>query len=299
MISRSAGQCRAEYMKPALFAREIRPRRAPYRAFHHVFIVTAGHAEATFDTERHALEALSALAFPEDCDAVLHLHAGAEAYLLGVSPELLIDVIGNKAESVLIRIFTERPSLISANSDDAGKPRADLDGLAQGFLREASLPGMGSEMAIAAYMRLILMELWRASGWQGETTGGRGQDDDILQRFRRLVEMHFRQRRPIGFYAQALGLSHDRLHAICTRTLGRAPKDLIQQRILQEANLRLERSGMPLQEIAHQLGFPDQTYFSHFYKRATGMAPNAYRRSVALNDKAAGKQAFAQFAEWP
>jgi AraC family transcriptional regulator, transcriptional activator of pobA len=291
-------QYRGEYLKPALFKREIKPARFPYLDFYHVFLLSGGKAEVAFHGERHNMEEQSAFAFPPSCNATLTLHAGTEAYLVGVTPELLIDIIGNKAESVLIRIFTERPALIDGTTTVA-EPQTDVASLAKGFLREASLPGLGSEMAVAAYMRLIIMAIWRAGDWDTGDVVSRGHDIDILQRFRRLVELHFRERKTIAFYAQELGLTHDRLHAICTRALGRTPKSLIQQRILQEANLRLERSGRSVQEIAHQLGFTDQTYFSHFYKHATGISPNTFRRSVSPSTNFLNDAEFAKFAEWP
>lgn len=289
-------QFRAEHYAAALHKRSIRPAQSPYDDFTQIFIVSDGQAEAAYSGETHRMPRQSVFVFPPSLNPVLTLAAGTDAYLVGVSQALLIDVIGNKAESVLLRIFAERPALRTA---DDGVLFDQIIPLAKGFLNEARRTGNGSQMAIAAYMRLVLMAVWRSGDWEAPVTTGHGLDVAVLQRFRQLVELHFRDRKPVSFFADQLDLSHDRLHAICTRTLGRTPKELLQQRTIQEINLRLEKSGSSIQEIAHQLGFTDQTYFSHFYKKATGQPPQQYRLLSRQNGNLRVEAKQAEYADWP
>ena len=291
-------QFRGEAFNPTLFRRIIRPGRAPYGHFFHIFVLIDGHAVAEFSQETHALSEQAAFTFHASVAPTLSIDPGAEALLVGLSQELLIDAIGNKAESVLLRTFSERPAIVTLDAAST-ETFADLVNLARGFIKEVMVPGRGSDLAIAGYARLLMMTLWRTGEWEKPTATGHGLDVAILQRFRQLVELHFRERRPIAFYAKALGLSHDRLHAICTRTLERTPKALIQQRIMQEANLRLERSASSIQEIAAQLGFPDQTYFSHAYKRVTGISPHEYRRRTMGPESRATRAVTAEYFDWP
>ena len=288
---------RGERFASTLHRRLLRPTKPPYADYFHVFLLTDGRALVEFDGENHELAIRAAFSFPANAAPMITLDPGGEALLVGLSPDLLIDAIGNKAESVLLRTFTERPAIVTM--DAASRSTfSELAALASGFLKEVMLPGHGSEMAIAAFARLILMTLWRTGDWDTPNVTGHGLDVATLQRFRQLVELHFRERRSIVFYAKSLGLSHDRLHAICTRTLKRTPKALIQQRIIQEAVLRLERSASSIQDIATQLGFSDQTYFSHFFKRETGVAPQAYRNDVQRAGSAPGAKP-PQYADWP
>lgn len=294
----SAEQFRGETFSPTLFRRIVKPSRPPYGQFFHVFVLIDGYAQAEFSQESHALSEQAAFTFPASIEPTLSIDPGAEALLVGLSQELLIDAIGNKAESVLLRTFTERPAIVTLDAAST-ETFGDLINLARGFIKEVMVPGRGSDLAIAGYARLLMMTLWRTGEWEKPTATGHGLDVAILQRFRQLVELHFRERRPMAFYAKALGLSHDRLHAICTRTLERTPKALIQQRIMQEANLRLERSASSIQEIAAQLGFPDQTYFSHAYKRVTGISPHDYRRRTLGPESRVGGGAHAEYFDWP
>ena len=291
-------QFRAEHLLPTLHRRVIRPAREPYSDFFQVFVLFDGRATVEFGDERHDLGSRSIFSFPPSVQPQLTLLSGADASIIGVSQELLVDVIGNEAESVLMRIFTERPAILSGDALST-ETFSEIAFLIKGVLKEAGLPARSSHMAIAAYVRLIVMNLWREGDWEDAAPGGHGLDIATLQRFRQLVELHFRERRPISFYAKALGLTHDRLHAICTRTLDRTPKKLLNQRILHEANLRLERSGSSIQDIANQLGFPDQTYFSHFYKRETGISPHRFRSDFMKVGNSASGARRAEYAEWP
>ncbi|HWU62608.1 MAG TPA: AraC family transcriptional regulator [Ensifer sp.] len=291
-------QFRGEAFNSTLFRRLVRPSRQPYSQFFHIFVLIDGRAVVEFADENHVLSEQAAFTFPASTAPTLSIDPGAEALLVGLSQELLVDAIGNKADSVLLRTFAERPAIATLDGTSA-EVFGDLIHLTRGFLKEVMVPGRGSDLAIAGYARLLLMTLWRTGDWEKPASTGHGLDVGILQRFRQLVELHFRERRPIAFYAKALGLSHDRLHAICTRTLERTPKALIQQRLMQEANLRLERSASSIQEIAAQLGFADQTYFSHAYKRVTGISPHEYRQRVMAPEARARRAVHAEYSDWP
>jgi AraC-like DNA-binding protein len=39
----------------------------------------------------------------------------------------------------------------------------------------------------------------------------------------------------------------------------------------------LQSTQLPVQEIAHQLNFPDQSYLGRYFKRYTGVSPTEYR----------------------
>lgn len=121
----------------------------------------------------------------------------------------------------------------------------------------------------------------------------------LLHRFRQLVERNFRRQRPMTAYADDLGITADRLHDICRRTTGRPPLQLVHERLTREAMLHLERSARTIQQIAEQLGFRDPTYFSHFFKRQTGLSPAAYRRRVRTAGEEQRAAGAASYADWP
>ena len=48
---------------------------------------------------------------------------------------------------------------------------------------------------------------------------------------------------------------------------------------LSRAKNLLKSSDIPIEEIAHTLGFKTNWYFAHFFAKSTGVSPRDYRRT--------------------
>lgn len=106
--------------------------------------------------------------------------------------------------------------------------------------------------------------------------------DTLVQRFRALVELHYRAHRPLRFYTEALEVSADHLSRACRSVCGGSALDLVHERVLLEARRLLAYTEMPVARIAGELGFEDAAYFSRLFARKVGLAPAAYRRAAAM-----------------
>jgi AraC-like DNA-binding protein len=51
--------------------------------------------------------------------------------------------------------------------------------------------------------------------------------------------------------------------------------------MLYQARKELTLTQKSVKEIAFELGYKDQFYFSRFFKRLTGVSPEAYRHSIS------------------
>ena len=180
-----------------------------------------------------------------------------------------------------------------ATAEDA--PLETLDAM----LRELRTPRLGADIVILALFRILLVSLLRLTGPAEPEATGSGSNARFLERFRELVEANFRTHWPVARYAAAIGISHDRLHAICTRILGRSPKALIAERLAREAGLALERSTLSLEQLSYALGFRDPAHFSHFFKRMTGVSPGAFRRRMSGTARDPQALSPVSFADWP
>jgi AraC family transcriptional activator of pobA len=54
---------------------------------------------------------------------------------------------------------------------------------------------------------------------------------------------------------------------------------LIQERLLIEAQRQLRYTSMTVAEVAYYLGFDDPAYFSRFFARGAGRSPRAFKAS--------------------
>jgi AraC-like DNA-binding protein len=62
------------------------------------------------------------------------------------------------------------------------------------------------------------------------------------------------------------------------RSTGMSPKAYVTRRLNQEALRLVINSDLKMKEIAEQLRFKDEFYFSRFFKKLNGCSPKAYRR---------------------
>ncbi len=287
---------RGDTIEPTISQRVIRMGRQPQRWFHHVILLAAGTMTLARNETAVVVQGPALVFFPPSEGESATIAAGAHGYLIGVSPEIIGEAIGDHAESPSLRLFS---SSFSITDGLENAQRNELVPLFQGFISELHQEGRASRMVASAYMRLILMAAWRLSGAEERSATTATGTGPILQRFRQSVEANFRQHWSIADYAAELGISTDRLHAICQRTLKRSPIELVHDRLVQEAKLRLEREARSVQEISDSLGFRDPANFSHFFKRRTGVSPAKYRALAATATGVTSIPLSSGYYEWP
>ncbi len=288
---------KAERIESSLQRRVWSFNRQPDAVERQIVLLTDGVAEADTGKERLAMEAPALLWAGDLQPGRLVVEAGSTGYRGHVGNALLVDAIGEQAESVELRYLVDRDFVLSlAGQADR---TAVVSRCFEGVLSELREPQEGSPLLLSALLRIVLVTMMRLSGGHEISLIGAGEKAGLLQRFRQLVEMNFRSHWPISRYADALGISTDRLHAICTTGIGKTPKALVSERLAHEAALRLDRSAMTIQQIGHSLGFADPAHFSSFFRRMTGAAPGGYRRERAQARLQGDTAPRMSFADWP
>lgn len=105
----------------------------------------------------------------------------------------------------------------------------------------------------------------------------------LVTRLKELIEQHYRGNMSLAQYAATLGVTQTRLREACLMVTGMLPNQLIQQRILLEAQRALLNSTMTIAQTAYYLGFNDPAYFSRFFTKAMGQSPRMYREKPKNN----------------
>ncbi|KPL88138.1 AraC family transcriptional regulator [Herpetosiphon geysericola] len=99
----------------------------------------------------------------------------------------------------------------------------------------------------------------------------------IYRQFLGLLEQAFQHHHDIYYYAEQLNLSKTQFAQIISQHSGQPPKRLILKRVLLEAQRYLQFTSLPIQQLAHNLGFHDPFHFSKFFKQELGISPRRYR----------------------
>jgi AraC family transcriptional regulator, transcriptional activator of pobA len=102
----------------------------------------------------------------------------------------------------------------------------------------------------------------------------------LLKNFQKLIEKNFTTLKLPKEYAELLFITPNHLNALCNNTLGMSAGELIRNRIILEAKRLLVNKDSTITEIAYQLGFTDNSYFTKFYKKYTGQTPEEFRKSL-------------------
>ena len=79
-------------------------------------------------------------------------------------------------------------------------------------------------------------------------------------------------------YARDLGLSAGPLGRLCRGLLGMSPMEVLNARIVHEAQRELVYSTLSVKQVAAELGYEDEAYFGRFFKKHTGLRPTEFRQ---------------------
>ncbi|WP_053992845.1 AraC family transcriptional regulator [Mangrovimonas sp. TPBH4] len=88
--------------------------------------------------------------------------------------------------------------------------------------------------------------------------------------------------RPVGveFYAEKLFMSSRNLNIICQNILEQSVSELIETRKLIEAKNLLVSTDKSISEIAYDLGYNENSYFSNVFKKKSGQSPSEFREDM-------------------
>lgn len=98
--------------------------------------------------------------------------------------------------------------------------------------------------------------------------------------FLNILEENFR--RPVGveFYAEKLFMSSRNLNLICHNIMEQSVSEIIETRKLIEAKNLLISTDKTISEIAYELGYNENSYFSKVFKKKAGQSPNEFREEM-------------------
>ena len=105
-------------------------------------------------------------------------------------------------------------------------------------------------------------------------------DKRVSARFLSDLAKHFREHREVSFYAEKACLSSKHFSAVVKQETGQNAAYWIHRQVVAEAKMLLHvRRDLSVQLIADMLGFEEQSTFSRYFRRETGMSPTEFRNS--------------------
>lgn len=106
-----------------------------------------------------------------------------------------------------------------------------------------------------------------------------GRGSELYNEFVNEVAARHKTNKDVRFYADRLNVSSSYLAQVTKRVSGLAPKMIIDDCLIREAEIALASSDKTIQEIAYDFGFNSQAHFSRFFRKMAGETPSEYRKN--------------------
>jgi AraC-like DNA-binding protein len=160
-----------------------------------------------------------------------------------------------------------------------------LDQLIEQMSSEIANPGLAQYEFLVSLMKLFLISASRAKTQQDPPGTGPTQSSKepfILQDLKEAIEKDYRSKHTPKEYAVALNISPNALARITKKYLNTTLTGLITERIVIEAKRELYLTNKSIKELAYELGYEDEYYFSRFFKKNVHISPQVYRETVGF-----------------
>jgi AraC family transcriptional regulator, transcriptional activator of pobA len=108
----------------------------------------------------------------------------------------------------------------------------------------------------------------------------------ILQNLKDAIEKDYKIKHSANDYAETLNISAKALAKITKTYFNKTITNLISERIIIEAKRELYLTNKTIKEIAYELGYEDEYYFSRFFKINVDISPQTYRDTVGFGKNA-------------
>jgi AraC-like DNA-binding protein len=105
----------------------------------------------------------------------------------------------------------------------------------------------------------------------------------IVVNFKKLVEKHFLDKKPVAEYANMLYVTPQYLNDTVKEFTGRSASSFIYEQLIAEAKAQLLQTEETITQIANNLNFMDQSYFCRFFKKHAGIAASEFRYHFAAS----------------
>lgn len=140
-----------------------------------------------------------------------------------------------------------------------------------------------SESIIKTYLQLIFAICSKEKSTTLEHSLLNKSIDKSIFEFPAILDQHFIKEKKVSFYAEYLHLSISSFSKKIKQQFGKTPSQLIQERTILEAKKLLHLTKKSIKEIAFELHFEDEFYFSRYFKKNVDVSPSLYRKKVGIS----------------
>jgi AraC family transcriptional activator of pobA len=258
-------------------ARYYSSLNTPHRhSFYHLVLFTCGKGSHTIDFESYNIADYQIYFMIPGQVHSWHFESEMQGYIIHFEPEFFTS-------------FLQRPDYIDQFTFFSGSSKGgvlaiphnsqqQIHDLFERLLIEINSNPDSLDLTRALLLELfILIERYCATGKKHNV---KSTNAVMINNFKKLVDKHFRTYKLPKEYARLLYITPNHLNAISQDVLGKSAGDIIRDRVVLEAKRLLTNAKMDVSEIAYDLNFQDNSYFTRFFKKNAGVAPDQFRKTI-------------------
>ncbi|MEP7142618.1 MAG: AraC family transcriptional regulator [Ferruginibacter sp.] len=248
----------------------------PHRhSFYHLVFFTAGAG-------KHSIDFVNFPVLPGQIYAMVpgqvhdwQFEPGTNGYVINFSRNYISQFLGDAH-------YVEQFQFFSGMVQDQvlAVPPEEQDRLKQLFeliISEVSSEGeFSNDMIRSALIQLFVLTSRKVKGQLTRQVSD--YNSIVLRNFRKMIELHYKNKKLTKEYAAMLYITPNYLNALSKDVMGRPAGELIRDRVILEAKRLLVNAGISISEISNELDFTDNSYFTKFFKKYTGITPEAFRK---------------------
>ncbi len=161
-----------------------------------------------------------------------------------------------------------------------------LNNILEQVKAEMQNPALAQYELLISYLKIFLINASRLKTSQQPDVAlavANTEEPFILQKLKDYIEQHYKTKHAVSNYADMLNISHKALAKITKTHFNKTLTNMIAERIIIEAKRELYLTNKTVKEIAYELGYNDESYFSRFFKTNADVSPQLYRETVGYN----------------
>jgi YesN/AraC family two-component response regulator len=151
---------------------------------------------------------------------------------------------------------------------------------------EMQNPALAQYELLVSYLKIFLITASRLKTEQQSEIQKESSDAEepfILQNLKNYIEIHYKTKHSASEYADMLAITPKALTKLTKTHFNKTLTALISERIIIEAKRELYLTNKTVKEIAFELGYNDEYYFSRFFKKNAEVSPQLYRDTVGFD----------------
>lgn len=143
----------------------------------------------------------------------------------------------------------------------------------------------GKEMILGNYLKSFLIQIQRRKNQFERVADPLSpifeEKRMQLMKFINLIDENYKKGYSVAEYACLLHISSRSLSDLTQQQLNKTPSQMIQERIILEAQRLLLYSNLNINQVGYRLGFDDASYFVKYFKKHTGVSPSEFKKTVS------------------